>query len=106
MTQAQDAKTVFWHRELPPLDAEAVAEHTVEASSCRVPGSLSHGDDRWRRCHDDLMRTAERRLNQELQRLGGSCAHVHDEVIRSRRDDAAGEAWLQGIFTYTMYKRT
>jgi hypothetical protein len=34
------AKTIFWHRDLPPLDAEVVAEHTVEASSGRVPGRL------------------------------------------------------------------
>jgi len=35
------AKIVFWHRELPPLEADLVAEHTVEANSSRVPGTLA-----------------------------------------------------------------
>ena len=26
-------KTVYWHRELPPFDAEVIGEHTLEASS-------------------------------------------------------------------------
>src|SRR4249920_2942730 len=29
-------KTVYWHRELPPLEAEMLGEHTLEASSDRV----------------------------------------------------------------------
>src|SRR5580765_4406712 len=31
-----DRKVVYWHRELPPLDAEPMGEHTVEANSMRV----------------------------------------------------------------------
>lgn len=34
----------FWHRELPPIDAEMMAEHFVEANSSRVPGTLAHRD--------------------------------------------------------------
>ena len=30
---------ICWHRDLPPLDAVAVAEHTVEADSARVTAS-------------------------------------------------------------------
>jgi roadblock/LC7 domain-containing protein len=30
---SDDGKIVYWHRELPPLEAELVAEHTVEATS-------------------------------------------------------------------------
>ena len=29
--------------------------------------------------------------------------HVYDESIDTRRDDAAGEAWLRGRFAYTLY---
>ena len=36
-----DRKIVYWHRELPPLDAEPLGEHTVEANSMRVAGSLA-----------------------------------------------------------------
>jgi len=39
-----EAKIVFWHRELPPLEADLVAEHTVEANSCRVPWSPNGPD--------------------------------------------------------------
>jgi hypothetical protein len=49
------------------------------------------------------MATAESRLAQEVARLGGHIAHVHDETIDPRRDDAAGEAWLHGRFNYMLY---
>jgi hypothetical protein len=47
-------KIVFWHRELPPLEAELVAEHTVEANSHRVPGTLAHRDELWDQCYREL----------------------------------------------------
>ena len=33
-----DDNVVYWHRDLPPLDAELMTERTVEATSSRVPG--------------------------------------------------------------------
>ena len=98
-------KIVFWHRELPPLGADLVAEHTVEANSSRVPGTLAHRDELWDRCYRELMVSAEHRIVQEVTRLGGHFAHVHDEAIDSKRDDAAGEAWLHGRFSYMLYRR-
>jgi hypothetical protein len=97
-------KTVFWHRELPPLDAEAMGEHTVEATSLHVPGTLSHRDELWDRCYEDLMATVQGRFDQEIARLGGHFAHVLRESIEPRRDDAKGEAWLRGRFTYVLYR--
>jgi hypothetical protein len=97
-----DLKIVYWHRELPPLDAELIAEHTVEATSSRVPGTLSHRDELWDRCYGELMANTERRLAEEVIRLGGSYAHVLDEAIDVRHDDAAGEAWLHGRFGYIL----
>ena len=41
----------------------------------------------------------------EVARLGGDFAHVHDEVIVPKHDDAAGEAWLHGRFSYMLYRR-
>ena len=99
------SKMVYWHRELPPMDAELVAEHTVEATSRRVPGTIEHRDELWDRCYEELMEDAERRLAQEITRLGGHFAHVHDESIDPKRDDAAGEAWLHGRFGYMLYRR-
>ena len=96
---------VYWHRELPPLDAELVAEHTVEATSGRVAGTLSHRDELWDRCYQELMSNVQARLAQEIKRLGGDYAHVHDESIGTRHDDAAGEAWLHGCFSYMLYRR-
>ena len=49
------------------------------------------------------MTNVHERLVQEIARLGGCYAHVYDESIDTRRDDAAGVAWLRGRFAYTLY---
>jgi hypothetical protein len=51
------------------------------------------------------MANAQQRLRQEVARLGGHYAHVLDESIDTRRDDATSEAWLHGRFTYVLYRR-
>ena len=43
------SQTVFWHRELPPLDGEVVAEHFLEATSDHVSGGISYRDELWSR---------------------------------------------------------
>jgi hypothetical protein len=102
---ASKSKIVYWHLELPPLEAELVAEHTVEADSSRIPGTIARHDELWAQCYRELMSNAESRLTQEVARLGGHFAHVHDESVGSKRDDAAGETWLHGRFSYTLYQR-
>ena len=104
-TALVQSRVVYWHRELPPIDAEVMAEHTVEADSSRVAGTMRHRDELWHRCYDELMTNAEHRLAQEVARLGGHYAHVHDEVIDPRHDDAAGQAWLHGRFRYVLYRQ-
>jgi hypothetical protein len=104
-TAVPDSNSIYWHRHLPPLAAEIVAEHTVEADSGRVAGTLTHRDQLWGRCYDELMAQAETRLTQEIVRLGGDCAHVHDEAIVPKHDPATGESWLHGRFTYILYRR-
>ena len=94
---------VYWHRELPPISAEILGEHTVEAASARVEGTLAHRDELWDRCYEDLMARAHARLEQEVERLHGHFAHVLGEVIEARRDDAKGQTWLHGRFTYVLY---
>jgi hypothetical protein len=103
--RSNDDRIVYWHRELPPLDAELIGEHTVEATSSRVPGTLSHRNELWDRCYQELMASADARLAQETVRLGGHYAHVLDEFIDARHDEAAGEAWLHGRLSYTLYRR-
>jgi hypothetical protein len=100
-----DAKMIYWHRDLPPLGADPMSEHVLEAASLRVPGTIAHHDDLWRVCYDDLMHQAHVRLEQEIGRLGGNYAHVVDELIETRHDDAKGEAWLSGRFQYVLYRR-
>lgn len=95
---------IYWHRELPPLDAEPLGEHVVEAASERVPHMLVERDELWDRCYQELMAEARKRLEQEVARLGGNCAHVLDESIESRHDGATGEGWLHGRFTYMLYR--
>lgn len=100
----QPDPVVFWHRDLPPLDAEPDGEHTVEATSLRVPGTIAHRDELWTRCEQDLMARTDARLRAEVTRLGGRYAHVRHEVVDAHHDDAKGEAWLAGRFTYTLYR--
>lgn len=94
---------VFWHRDLPPLEAVVMGEHTVEANSKRVPGTLAHRGEVWDSCYQDLMASAANRVEAEIARLGGRYAHVHGESIGAKHDDVAGEAWLHGTFKYVLY---
>ena len=98
------SQTIYWHRELPPLNAEIAGEHTVEATSARVPGELVHRSDLWDRCYEDLMTQTSVRLEQEIARMGGKYAHVLGESIDPRHDEAKGEAWLHRRFTYMLYR--
>ena len=107
MSDMVDApKVVFWHRELPPVDGEPMAEHVVEAASERVPGSIERHGTSWHHCYGSLMAHTTGRLTQEIARLGGHYAHVLDEHVESHRDDAANESWLKGRFSYMLYRRT
>jgi hypothetical protein len=45
------------------------------------------------------------RLVQDVARLGGHYAHVLDEPIDSRHDDATGETWLYDRFAYVLSRR-
>ncbi len=100
-----DRKCVYWHRELPPFDAEMMGEHVLEATSSRAQSSLAHRDALWDRAYHELMENTQARMKQEIDRLGGDCAHVLDESIDSRHDDATGESWLHGLFTYALYRQ-
>jgi hypothetical protein len=97
-------KIVYWHRELPPADADFIAEHTVEAASGHVASTLALRDDLWDRCYRDVMTEVNARLEQEVRRLGGDYAHVRTEAVDTRRNEAAGEAWLHGRFGYALLK--
>ena len=105
MEADQSVPAVFWHRDLPPINAELMAEHTVEANSGRVLGTLAHRDELWDRCYAELMANAGRRIADEIRRLDGDYAHVHGESLVARHDDVAGEAWLHGTFTYVLFRR-
>jgi len=103
---AQDSpRVIYWHRELPPSDAEQMGEHVVEATSPRVQNTLAHRDELWDQCYENLMAGVRARLEQEVDRLGGNYAHVLDESVDSRHDNVTGENWLHGYFTYMLYRR-
>lgn len=106
MEAATGSGIVYWHRELPPVNAEIMGEHTIEATSDRIEGTIAHRDELWDRCYQDLMNHAGARIGQEVARLHGDYAHVLDEVIDVQHDDAKGEAWLRGRFTYVLYRRS
>src|ERR1700745_2344987 len=98
------SKVIYWHRELPPFDAEPMGEHVVEATSGHVPDTIAHRDELWNQCRDELMAKTRARCQEEVTRLGGRYAHVLDESIDTRHNAATGEAWLHGRFTYMLYR--
>ena len=106
MDATTGSRIVYWHRELPPVNAEIMGAQTVEATSDRIEGTIAHRDELWDRCYQNLMNHARVRLEQEVARLHGDYAHVLDEVTDVRHDDATGEAWLHGRFTYVLYRRS
>ena len=67
-------------------------EHTVEAASGHVPGTLVHQSELWDGCYEDLMGQAGVRIEQEIARMGGTFAHVFAESIDTRHNDAIGDA--------------
>jgi hypothetical protein len=101
-----EEKVIYWHRELPPLSAEPIGEHTLEANSVHVPGTLAHRDEIWDECYANLMSNAALRLEQEIRRCGGKYAHVLSESVDSKRNEVTNEAWLHGTFTYVVYRAT
>ena len=94
---------VYWHRELPPPEAEAIGEHTLEASSDRVPDTIAYRTKLWNQCNDNLMVHTNQRLRDEIARLGGRYAHVLNESIDTKHDEITGQVWLHGRFTYMLY---
>jgi hypothetical protein len=95
---------VYWHRELPPRDADAIGSHTIEATSDHVPATFVHRAVAWHRCYRQLMDRIDGRIGQEIERLGGDYAHVLGETIEPRHDDSTGEAWMYGRFDYELYR--
>jgi hypothetical protein len=101
-----EEKEIYWHRELPPLDAEPIGERFIEINSMHVPGTLAHRDELWNQCYADLMDKFAAELDREILRLGAQYAHVLSESIESKRNDVANEAWLHGSFSYVVYRRS
>lgn len=99
-----ESKSIYWRRELPPLDAQSLGEYVVEASSHHVADTIAHRDELWNRCEEELMANARLRLREEIDRLGGRYAHVLHESIEPRHNTSSGEAWLSGRFTYMLYR--
>jgi hypothetical protein len=101
---AETPRVVYWFRDLPPLDGEPAGEDQVEAVSSRVHGRLAHADDMWDRCREEVLAGATARIEQEVRRLGAKYAHVTDETLDPRRDEALNEAWMHGRFTFVVYR--
>jgi len=101
-TRTAETKRIYWHGELPPLGVEAIEEHAIEVTSRHVPNTLAHRDELWQRCYEDLTARLQERLQQEMNRLGGDCAHILNESVESQHNDVTGEAWLRGRFSYVL----
>ena len=69
-----------------------------------MAGTLEHRSALWDRCYRELMAEATRRIEQEIARLGGDCAHVLGEHIEPRRDEPSGETWMYGRFEFEVFR--
>ena len=98
------SERIYWHRNLPPANAQPMGGHTLEATSARVAGTLEHRNELWDRCYRELMAETARRLEQEIERLHGDCAHVLAEHIEPRHDGRTGEAWMYGRFEFELLR--
>ncbi len=96
-------KVVYFRRELPPLSETIEGEHVIEADSLHVPLS-AHPDEVWTQCSDALTAEVVRRIEQEVRRQGGSCAHVVDEEVEPHHDYTTSTMWLRGRYTYVLYR--
>lgn len=79
---SEQGKIVYWHRGLPPLHAEVMGEHTVEATSSRVPGTISHQDELWDRCYQELMANTRARNAYPTTATGSPCASARSTAIK------------------------
>ena len=95
-------KLIYWHRELPPLSEALAGEYVVEAHSDPVPYRLTEHDALFDRCLPNLKARLAERVEQEIHRLGGSCAHVLDEHVEPHIDNSTGEYTLRGRLTYVL----
>jgi len=102
-TKPPAAQTIFWYRDLPPLDAEPAEAHRVEASSKRVAASLAYRDELWTACYADAIAKATRGLEGEIARLSGRCAHVRSESVEVCHA-RTGEAWLHITLSCMLYR--
>ncbi len=100
-----DEQLIYWHRELPPLGDEIADEYVVEARSAEVPDSHIHREAQFEACLPGLKAELVKRLEQEVRRLGGSCAHVLGEHIEPHIDNANARYRLDGRLSYVLYKR-
>jgi hypothetical protein len=97
-------QVVFWHRDLPPVEAEPIVEDEIEATGPRLPSSPSGRSELWTRSADGLRASAESRIAQEVRRLGGLYAHVNDDHVEEHTDHASGETWLRGRYSFVVYR--
>jgi hypothetical protein len=99
-----NVRTTYWHRDLPPIDAQPMGEHTIEATSPRIAGTIARRDALWDECQQGLTAEVESRLAQEVARLGGRWAHVLNERIDTKWDPVTNETWLHGRYSYVLYR--
>ena len=96
-------QVVYWRQDLPPLSEQLEGEHEIDAESPHVHYSFGDREAMWSQCYGLLQKRSEERVKQEVLRLGGSCAHIVEEQITTKTDDAAALSWLHGRFRFLMY---
>jgi hypothetical protein len=94
---------VYWRRDLPPLSEQIEGEHEIEAESSQVHYDFGRRETMWATCYEVLQEQAAERIRQEVLRLGGTCAHVVDEAITAKTNDAEALFSLRGRFRFVMY---
>lgn len=97
------SQRIFWYHELPPLSAQVLDTHVLEAQSDPIPWRFADRETLWAESQPSLDAAVRERLTQELDRLGAAYAHVVDEHIEEHTDPATATFELRGRYDYVAY---
>jgi len=96
-------KRIYWHSDLPPLEDKIAGKYQVTAESDPIPLDYRHKDELRGRSEPSLALRLEDRLGQEIDRLGGHCAHILEEHITPVIDYHNNQYRLRGTYTYVLF---
>lgn len=94
---------IYWFRNLPPLEDTAGQEYEISANSDSIAYDYARRNELWSECRQSLNANLAHRIQQEITRMGGHCAHIIAEHITPKVDHHNQMFRLEGRYTYELY---